>query len=89
MPPPGSTLKPLETPMSKMEINRAIHARVQEWDLPGSPAGQKAPGMLSKVAQSNYGTKNFWALSPDQMMEIHEYLDKNRTWPVNGELKPR
>jgi hypothetical protein len=45
--------------------------------------------MLSKVAQSNYGTKNFWDLSPDQMMEIHEYLDKNRTWPVSGELKPR
>lgn len=74
-------------PIDKFEMNRMIHARAQEIDLPGSPAGKNAHPQLSLAAQSNYGAKSFADLTVDQMRKIYDYLSTQKRLPINGELK--
>lgn len=77
---PGSvpqTVSPIGEPvqpLDKVEMNRMLHAKVQRLNLPGSPAGQKAPGFLTDAAKSKFNT-GYDALTLDQMRQLYEHLD--------------
>ncbi len=73
-------------PIGRFELNRMAHARAQELELPGSPAGQNGHKQLSFVAKINYGVR--WSdLNVDQMKAIYDHLDSRRTMPVPGDLR--
>ncbi len=73
-------------PVDKFELNRMLHARAQELNLPGSPAGKNGHQMLSLAARSHYGVKSFSELSVPQMKNLYDFLDAKRRLPVKGEL---
>lgn len=61
-------------PLDKVEMNRMLHAKVQRMNLPGSPAGQKAPGFLSTKAMQIYN-KSWDDLTIDEMKDLYNRLD--------------
>lgn len=63
-----------------------LHARAQELNLPGSPAGKNGHQMLSLAARSHYGVKSFSELNETQMKAMYDFLDSKRRLPVKGEL---
>ena len=73
-------------PLDKFEMNRMAHARAQELDLPGSPAGRNAHHLLSNAARILYGVNSWSLLDVDQMKQVHDFMDRFRRLPVRGEL---
>ena len=69
-------------PIDKFEMNRLIHARAQEMNLPGSPAGTNGHPQLSAVAKAKYGAKSFSDLSTQQMRELYDYMEKFKALPT-------
>jgi len=63
-----------------------LHARAQELNLPGSPAGKNGHQMLSLAARSHYGVKSLSELNEAQMRAMYDFLDSKRRLPVKGEL---
>jgi len=57
----------------KAEMNKSIHARIQELNLPGSPSGQKAPGLARSLAKSRFG-KDYSNLSYEEMADLWNHL---------------
>ncbi len=78
-------MSPLPPP-DKFELNRMLHARAQELNLPGSPAGKNGHQMLSLAARSHWGVKSFSELNADQMRTLYDFLDTKRRLPGKGEL---
>lgn len=74
-------------PIDKFEMNRLAHARAQEVELPGSPAGKSGHAQLSKAALDNFGVKSWSDLSVGQMRQIHDFIDKFKRAPAKGDLK--
>ena len=72
--------------ISHLEMTRLIHARAQELNLPGSPAGRSAHPQLSLAAKVHFGKKSFSELSVDQMKTLYHYLQEHRRLPHKGEI---
>jgi hypothetical protein len=81
--PKGSALEPID----KFEMNRLIHARAQEFELPGSPAGKNAHAQLSQAAKDAFGVKSFSDLDVKQMRELYDFLEKHNRLPGPRELR--
>ncbi len=73
-------------PADKFELNRMIHARAQELELPGSPAGKNGHPLLSNAAKVHYGVSSFSSLTGPQIKQLYDFLDTKRRLPVKGEL---
>jgi hypothetical protein len=82
-------------PMGAEEMNRELHAMVQQLDLPGSPPGQKPTGMLTKSAKDAFGqdyadiyarAKSGSAEDLTKMDKLRNWIYKNRTWPTAKDL---
>lgn len=73
-------------PIDKFELNRMIHARAQELELPGSPAGKNGHPQLSWAARANFGVGSFSHLSVEQMRKLYDFMDDKKRLPVRGEL---
>ncbi len=67
--------------IDKFEMNRLAHARAQELDLPGSPAGKQGHPNLSQAAKAIYGVKSWSELDVPQMRAIYEFMDTNGDVP--------
>lgn len=80
---PGQSLPPVD----KFEMNRMAHARAQELELPGSPAGKSGHAQLSQAAKDVYGVKSWGDLDAGQMKAIHQFVDKYHRMPRPGEIK--
>lgn len=76
-------------PLDKFEMNRMAHARAQELDLPGSPAGRNGHQLLSNAARSVYGVNSWSALDVGRMKAIHDFMDRHQRLPVRGEIELR
>ena len=74
-------------PIDRFELTRMVHARAQELDIPGSPAGRNGHPQLSFAAKHNYGVKSWNDLNVHQMRAIYDFLDAHKRMPVRGELK--
>jgi len=74
-------------PVTKFELNRMLHARAQELDLPGSPAGQNGHTQLSMAARNLFPVTSLSLLNVDQMKQLYDFLDANRRLPRRGELQ--
>lgn len=78
-------MKPLPPP-DKFELNRMAHARAQELELPGSPAGRNGHKQLSFVAKVVFGVKSWSDLDEGQMRGVVDFLDNKKRLPVKGEI---
>lgn len=66
----GAPNGPAQPAFSWAEMNRMVHARAHEMELPGSPAGTNGHPNLSEIAKKVYGVKSWGNLSVDQMNEV-------------------
>lgn len=73
-------------PADKFELNRMIHARAQELELPGSPAGKNGHPALSSAAKIHFGVGSFSHLNATQIRKLYDFLDTNRRLPIRGEI---
>ena len=55
-------------------MNRMLHAKVQRLNLPGSPAGKRAPGFLTQKARDIYN-KSWDDMNLDDMRDLYNKLD--------------
>ena len=69
----ATNLTPL-APIDKFEMNRMAHARAQELNLPGSPAGKSGHPNLSAMAKKKFGVNSWADLSVDQMRQVYDEL---------------
>lgn len=73
-------------PAEKFELNRMIHARAQELELPGSPAGKNGHSQLSLAAKLHFGVGSFSHLTAPQMRKLYDFMDAKRRMPIKGEI---
>jgi hypothetical protein len=73
-------------PVDKFEMNRMAHARAQELNLPGSPAGRNGHRLLSHAALAHFGRPSWSHLTVNEMRAIYEFMDTHHRMPARGEL---
>lgn len=69
------------------DANRMLHSTIQELELPGSPAGKRAPGVVSKLAQDMFKAKSARDLTPSQLDLLNDFIVTNKRLPKIGEIK--
>ena len=85
--PLSETMKTLPS-INKFEMNRMAHARAQELELPGSPAGKNGHANLSQLAKDVFGKKSWSDLTVEQMRDVYDFMDSQKRLPKYGEIKP-
>jgi hypothetical protein len=73
-------------PVTKFELNRMLHARAQELNLPGSPAGKSGHPQLHNAARSAFGVNSVADLDVARMQKLYEFLDAKKRMPMRGEV---
>lgn len=81
---PAEPLRPIE----QFEMNRMMHARAQEMNLPGSPAGKSAHPQLRKVAREVFGESSWSKLDAKQIRKVYDFLEAKKRLPIAGEIEP-
>lgn len=74
-------------PIDKFEMNRLAHARAQEMELPGSPAGKNGHPQLSGVAKDVFGADSWSKLSVKQMRAVYDYMEQHGKLPTKGQIQ--
>jgi hypothetical protein len=77
--PAPQTARPAQSPpflpaLDRVEMNRMLHAKAQQLNLPGSPPGVRAPGFLGGLAREHF-QKPYESLNLDQMKQLYNLLD--------------
>lgn len=68
------TVKSVKHPPSHTDLIRQLHANAQDFELPGSAAGQKGTQQLRNAAKAVFGTDSLKELSYEQALVLNEYM---------------